>query len=333
MRALLLGLLVILPAPLAAQEPTIYDQAVAARQAGEHAEAVALLDRWIAEHPEDSDALVQRGYALLALGRNEPARADFAAALAIAPDYVDASNGLALARTRQPEQRRGFLIAGGAWSALEGDRLDWWEASLVGEAPVSDRLAMGGRAGWFRRFGLEDVEIEGRIAAHPSDNLWLRASIGGTPSADFRPETAVALGGDLRVAAGPQATVLSLDASWQRFPLQEVVTVTPGITQYLGDGRVWTTLRGIGIVPEGGDLEVGVLGRIDYAPSDRRRYFLGVVNGPDTDLGIVSRVTSIFTGGELPLTATFSLLPSLSHEWRELGGDRTEFRLELKAVF
>lgn len=333
MRALLLGLLAVLPVPAAAQQPTLYDQAVAARQAGDHAEAVALLDRWIAEHPQDSDALVQRGYAHLALGRTERAKADFAAALAIAPDYADAREGLALARDRRAEPGPGFLIAGGAWSALEGDRPDWWEASLNGEAPVSERVAVGGRVGWFRRFDLEDVELEGRVAARASDNLWLRASVGGTPSADFRPQVALAAGGDLRIADGPRATVLSLDAAWQQFPLQEVTTVTPGVTQYLGDGRVWATLRGIGIVPQGGELEVGILGRIDYAPADRQRYFLGAVNGPDTDLGIVSRVTSVFAGGELPLTGRLSLLPSLSHEWRELGGDRTELRIELKALF
>lgn len=333
MRALLFGVLLVCPVAVAAQEPTAYERAVAARQAGNHAEAVVLLDRWIAENPGDSDALVQRGYAHLALGDEAQARADFAAALAIAPDYADAHEGLALVEARTKSRSGGFLIAGGAWSRLEGNRPDWWEASLTGETPVSDRLALGGRAGWFRRFGIEDVELEGRIAVRPSDDLWLRASLGGTPSADFRPEIALAAGGDLRVASGPHATILSLDASWQRFPLQEVVTVTPGVTQYLGDGRVSATLRGIGIVPEGGDLEVGVLGRVDYLPSDRQRFFIGAVNGPDTDLGIVSRVTSAFAGGEFPLTGRLSLLPSLSQEWRELGGDRTEFRIELKALF
>lgn len=326
-------MLFVLPVSLAAQEASDYDRAVAARQAGEDAEAVVLLDRWLAEHPGDSDALIQRGYAHLALGHAEQARADFTDALAVAPDYADARVGLALVQKGAADRAGGFLIAGGAWSTLEGDRPDWWEASLAGEAPVSETVAIGGRAGWFRRFGVEDVELEARIAAHPSEDLWLRASAGGTPSADFRPKVALAAGGDLRVVGGTRATVLSLDGSWQRFPLQDVVTVSPGVTQYLGDGSVWATVRGIGIVPEGGDLELGVLGRIDYAPTERQRFFLGAANGPDTDLGIVSRVTSVFAGGEVPLTGKLALLPSLSHEWRELGGDRTEFRIELKALF
>ena len=306
---------------------------MAARREGDLTGALTLLDRWIAQRPQDSDALVQRGYVHLALGNRDAAARDFRAVLAIAPDYADASAGLARLAEPLNETPRGFVIAGGAFSELAAGASDWWEASLAAEAPVSDDVSLGGRAIWYRRFGLEDVEIEGRIAAHPSDDLWLRASIGGTPSADFRPELAVAAGADLRIAEGPTATVLSLDTSWQRFPLQDVVSVAPGITQYFGRGRWWATVRGIGIVPSGGELEVGVLGRLDFAPDERRRFFVGAVNGPDTDLGIVTRVVSAFAGAELPLAERWSLLPSVSHERREAGPDRTELRIEIKAVF
>jgi YaiO family outer membrane protein len=294
---------------------------------------LALLDRWIAVHPQDSDALVQRGYVHLSAGDRQQAERDFRAALAIAPAYEDARAGLALIRERENDVRRGFVIAGGSFSDLDGGASDWWEASLAAEAPVSSDVSLGGRATWYRRFGIEDIEIEGRIAAHPSDSLWLRASIGGTPSADFRPELALSTGADLRIADGPAATVLSLDTAWQRFPLQDVVNITPGITQYFGEGRWWATVRGIGIVPSGAGLEVGVLGRLDHAPDERRRFFAGAVNGPDTDLGIVTRVTSVFAGAELPLGERWTLLPSLAREWRDVGADRTEVRIELKAVF
>lgn len=336
MKPLLAGVaacLIFLPLPLAAQDANDYQQAVAARAAGEHARAVALLDAWIANHPVDSDALVQRGYAHLALGQTAQAQADFEAALAVAPSYTDARDGLAILRQRQSAEPRGFVVAGGAWSALTGNRPDWWEATLSGEAPVSQNLSLGGRVSWFERFGIENVELEGRVAARAAPNLWLRASLGGAPSADFRPEIAAALGADLRVAEGPQATVLSLDTSYQKFPLQDVVTVMPGVTQYFGDGRLWGTLKGIGIVPDGGALELGVMGRLDFAPDDRQRYFAGAVRGPDTDLGIVTRVTAVFAGAELPLAKRLSLLPSVSHEWREVGGDRTEFRIDLRARF
>lgn len=334
MRAIWLALAAAFAAPLSAQSSNDYEQAVAARQAGDAATAVVLLDRWLAAHPQDSDALVQRGYAHLALDNRQAAEDDFRAALLIAPDYEDARAGLALLADRSAAERSdGFLLAGGAWSDLGSGGQDWWEASLSAEAPLTADLSLGGRASWYRRFGLEDVELEARIAAHPSDDLWLRASIVGTPSADFRPEIALAGGADLRVAEGAQATVLSIDAAWQRFPLQDIFTVTPGITQYFGDGRWSGTLRGIGIVPESSDFELGVLGRLDYATGARQRLFVGAAYSPDTDLGIVTRVTSAFAGAEFPLGDRFSVLPSIAHEWRDGGPDRTELRIELKTAF
>lgn len=333
MRRVILAALAVWAEPLTAQPASDYETAVSARREGDLPRALALFDRMIAANPQNSDALVQRGYVYLALGDQLQAERDFRAALAVAPDYEDAKAGLALIAGRGSGVPRGFVIAGGAFSDLEGGATDWWEASLAAEAPVSKEVALGGRAAWYRRFGVEDIEIEGRIAAHPSDNLWLRASIGGTPSADFRPELALSAGADLRIAEGPAATILSLDTAWQRFPLQDVVSITPGITQYFGGGRWWATVRGIGIVPSGGDLEVGVLGRLDHAPDERRRLFVGAVNGPDTDLGVVTRVTSVFAGAELPLGERWSILPSLAREWREVGADRTEVRIEIKAAF
>ena len=70
---------------------------------------------------------------------------------------------------RREAPRGGFLIAGGAWSDLDSGARDWGEVNLSGEAPVSRALSVGGRASWYRRFGLEDVELEGRIAARPSE--------------------------------------------------------------------------------------------------------------------------------------------------------------------
>ncbi len=335
-RLIMLAAAVLCP-PLAAQDTGDgYEAAVAARLAGDAARAAALLDAWIAQHPGDSDALVQRGYARLALGRLDEAESDFRAALALAPDYADALSGLATAaarRTAASETGATSVWAGGALSRLGAGQSDWQEASLAAEVPLGPRLALGGRAGWMRRFGVEDVELEARAAAHPAENLWLRASIGGTPAADFRPELALAAGGDLRVADGKQATVLSFDASWQRFPLQEVVSLNPGITQYFGGGRWWASLRGIGILADGGGLEVGALGRLDFAPDDRHRLFAGAASGPDTELGVVTRVRSLFAGAEIPLGGRWSLLPSLLQEWRAAGPDRSEARLEIKAGF
>ncbi|GGB69961.1 YaiO family outer membrane beta-barrel protein [Blastomonas aquatica] len=334
MKALLIAVAVwAISTPLCAQAVNDYEAAVVARSAGDPQRAITYLDGWLAQHPRDSDALVQRGLAYLALDQRTNAAQDFRLALQIAPDYADAREGLARAERRDVSSGGGYLLVGGALSDLNRGAADWAEVSLDAAAPVSSTATLGTRIVAYRRFGLNDLELVGNLTLHPSDNLWLRLSAGGTPAADFRPEIALATGADYRIVGGANATVLSFDTSYQRFPLQDVVTVNPGIVQYFAGGQLWATFRGIGTVAGGGRLQVGGLGRLDYTPRERLRYFIGFANGPDTELGIVTRVSSLFGGAEFPLGDRLSIMPSVAREWRENGGDRTDFRLDLKAIF
>jgi YaiO family outer membrane protein len=336
MKAIVAGLALMLgAAPPLAQQQNGYEAGVAARQAGHADEAKALLEAWLAAHPGDLDARLQLAYAELDLGNLDAAESGFRAVLAAAPSYADARQGLDLVVARRGEHSapaaQGFVLLEGALSAVGGAR-DWREGALEVQAPVSGAASLGARAAYYRRFGRDDVELVGRVGLHPSDDLWLRANIGGTPDADFRPHFEVGGGLDWRLSHG-EATVLTLDGAYQRFPLQDVVTINPGVVQYFDQGNAWITLRGIGTVADGGSLQVGGLVRGDYVPADRWRLFAGASNGPDTDLGVVTRVTGLFGGVEAPLGRTLSLTGSIGQEWRKGGADRTEFRLGLKAGF
>ncbi|QDM40606.1 YaiO family outer membrane beta-barrel protein [Altererythrobacter sp. TH136] len=321
--------------PAAAQQQNAYEAGVAARQAGQPAEARRLLMAWLADHPNDADAMLQLAYADLALGNVDAAEAGFEAVLRQAPDYTDARDGLAAVSARRASpapEARGSVIVEGSLSDLGGGARGWSEVAADIETAISPRTTIGARAAYYRRFAREDVELVGRISLHPSDDVWLRAFVGGTPNADFRPEVAVGGGIDWRVTHG-NATVLTLDASYQRFPLQDVITVNPGVVQYLAGGKAWLTLRGIGTVADGGPLEVGALARGDFVPASGWRVFAGASNGPDTDLGVVTRVKALFGGVEAPLSPRFGVTGSLAREWRDGPLDRTEFRLGLKARF
>jgi tetratricopeptide (TPR) repeat protein len=62
---------------------------------GQEKEALAVLERYLAVYPEDPQALLQRGYLLQQLGRNEEARAAFLALTETNPDFAPAFNNLA----------------------------------------------------------------------------------------------------------------------------------------------------------------------------------------------------------------------------------------------
>lgn len=327
--------LVLTSVPAAAQEQNAYEAGVAARQGGRPAEARRLLQRWLAAHPDDLDAKLQIAYADLALGNLAAAQTGFEAVLREAPEYTDARDGLAAVAARRGAagaDRRTVVSLEGALSTLDGPARDWVEVAADLEFPVGAQSSAGGRAAYYRRFGLSDVELVGRATLHPSDDVWLRGFVGGTPNADFRPELEFGGGIDWRLSR-ENATVLSLDGAYQKFPLQDVVTINPGLVQYVGGGRGWITLRGIGTIADGGNLEVGALVRADYQPAPAWRVFAGASNGPDTDLGVVTRVTAVFGGFEAPLGSHLGLTASIGREWRDAGSDRSEFRLGMKARF
>jgi YaiO family outer membrane protein len=321
-----------LAVPASAQEQNGYEAGVAARQAGRAAEAQRLLQAWLATHPEDADARLQLAYAELALGNLDAAEEGFAAVLRQAPDYLDAREGLAAVAARRAGERRSSIALVGALSDLGAGARGWSEVALDAEFATGATTTLGGGATYFRRFGLDDVEFVARAGIHPSENLWLRGLMGGTPHADIRPRFELGAGADLRISGG-DATVLTLDGAYQRFPLQDVLSVNPGLIQYVANGRAWVTLRGIGVVSDSGPLEVGGLLRVDYVPAPEWRVFGGVSNGPDTDLGVVTRVTGLFGGAEAPLGRKLGVTGSVTREWRDGGFDRTEFRLGLKAHF
>ena len=321
-------------APASAQQPSGYEQAVAARQAGDPTRAVALLQPWIASNPADTDARVQLGYALLALGRNAEAAAQFRAVLAAAPDYVDAREGLRLARERSfpAAARRGFVLVEGAMADVDGALPDWYEATIVAQLPVAGQDSLDLRGSWYRRFGLEDVEALVGYSHQATRDTWLRGSVSAAPSADFRPEVGLAAGIDHRLSAGPSATIVGFDASWRKFPAQDVWTFSPALTQYFAGGNASVLLRANALAAEDDKLRLGGLGRFDYYATDRSRAYVGAGFGPDTDLGVVTDTRTLFGGGELGLGGALSVTGSVSREWRDGPADRTEARLGLKVA-
>lgn len=94
-----------------------------ARQAfGEHAQALAVFDRLIAIHPDNGALRCYRGQQLEFLGRLQEAEAEYAACLALAPDYGDAAYYLVRLRRQASGDHRLDMINNGLRRVQPGSR-------------------------------------------------------------------------------------------------------------------------------------------------------------------------------------------------------------------
>ncbi|MDQ3139302.1 MAG: tetratricopeptide repeat protein, partial [Pseudomonadota bacterium] len=100
MTAFVAALMLVAMAPQANDQ--LYREGVAARLAGDNAQAATLLTRVVAAEPGNADAALQLGLVNLALGQLDEAEVAFRRTLVLAPNYDDARIGLA-----RVAQRRG----------------------------------------------------------------------------------------------------------------------------------------------------------------------------------------------------------------------------------
>lgn len=366
MRGLIaLTALVAFATPALAAQPArdLYGEAVAARQAGEPARAVPLLRQLIAAEPNNSDAHLQLGLSLLALGRLDEAEASFRRTLEIAPDYADARIGLARVAQRRgdapgalallepvdPTNReagelRSALTAGAAtpgrvqvdldlsYSDLDSPAADWREGSLRVRGQVTDRTAIGGAVEVSERFERTDVYGELRVDQRLGQHAGFYISLGATPDADFRPEWQIGAGLSARLNSGRNPTVVTLDARQARYASGDIQTLNPGVEQFFGD-RFSMTARWINIFDENGEHQSGWLLRGDAAATQRLRLFAGAADAPDTSEGIVIETFSLFGGVSYDLSDRLTARLSIAHEDRETGADRLQVGVGMSTRF
>ncbi len=364
MRPTFLALLMI-AAPAAGQPPEdLYRQGVQARLAGNAAQAAELLGRAAALAPGNADVQLQLGLALLALNRLEEAEAAFNQTVAIAPDYADARIGLARIAQRRGDRKRALAslnavastnveaeelrrllsatpAAEGRYrldldlshSELDGRQPEWREAALQLRYQASPAMALTARVEAAHRFSRTDVFGELRVDQTVSEAANVYASIGGTPSADFRPKWQIGLGGSARVRSGGNGTIVTLDARQARFATGDIQTVSPGVEQYLAGGRAWFTARWINIFDEDGSHAGGWIARGDVLATERLRLFAGVADAPDTSEGVVIETFSTFGGFTYGLSDQHEIRFSAAHEDRASGSDRLQLSLGFGARF
>lgn len=350
-----LALALVSAAPPEAPAPAgTYDAGVAARLAGDHARAVQILRDVVAREPDNADAQLQLGLALLAGGDLDAAEAAFQRTLEIAPAYEDARIGLARVAQRRGDTagalaalepvgpgnrdaaglrtQLGGTTAGrwqldldGSYAWLDGGQPDWKEGNARLRYQLTEDTAVSGGAEIAERFDRTDAFLEARVDHRVADGTSFYLTAGGTPDADFRPEWQIGAGGSARVRGGENPTVLTLDARQAHYRAGDIQTLTPGVEQYLAGGRAWVSARWINIFDETGDRSSGWLARGDVLATDRLRLFAGAADAPDVSEGVVVDTFSLFGGISYDLDRRRTLRLSVAHEDRASGSDRLQF--------
>ncbi|WP_167765335.1 MULTISPECIES: YaiO family outer membrane beta-barrel protein [unclassified Brevundimonas] len=317
--------------PAAVVQPdlqTLYASAVADRLAGRAAAAVPKLQHVLASRPDDVDARLNLGLALLAMGVSEDAGTAFKDVIARAPDYVDAHIGLARARRHQGDleaARRSVdhalslapghpdalaladaLKAGPMWridlsaarSRLTGGLPDWTEARLSASRAIGASWTAGGGLEITRRFKDTDAYLEARADRRlTGGSAWV--SIGGAPSADYRAEIAVAGGGRVTVASGLAVT---LEASASRYGSGVVTGIHPGFAADLAGDRLQVWARWINVRDEAGEPRQGYSVQARWQATGRLALRTGLSDAPETSEGVTADVTSWSAGFDLSLS-------------------------------
>lgn len=300
--------------------PTLYDQAVSARRAGRDEQAVPLLERTIETEPGNADVWVQYGFALRNVGRTAEARQAFERALALAPEYQDARDGLASLETVTTPPV--ILSVDGTLTNVRAAR-DWRDARIAVSIPMgtsAQRIELSIEEN--KRFGRHDTYGELRFDHRVDDVTSYYLFAGGTAGADFRPRWQIGIGGAHRVSGSRNATLVTLDSAVARYPDGTTSTISPGIQQYLASGRVWISGKMINIFSDG-DHRAGGLGRIDWQTSKNSRIFAGAARAPDLSAGTPINTTSLFAGGSLAISSQIDWRISLAHDDPSTGPTRT----------
>ena len=335
---------------LAKQPDNTEAQALAARVTlarGEVEEAEVAFRALSLRLPGDTDVLLGLGDSLRGTMRDGEARTIYAKAAVADPASAEIQ-----ARVAQAVRPRWRLDLDGSLSALTKGNTDWKEGSAHLSYQLSERTALTGGVEVTERFGRINTLIDARIDHRWSDRWTSYLRLGGAPDADYRPDVFVETGGTVRVSQGFGtfgATLLTLDAGYAKYATAEVVTASPGITQYVLGGRLWLSARAIGTIADAQvtqraidgtsfvrgriDKFGGYLVKADMRALDNLTFFIGWADAPDASDGRVFPARALFGGAVYDIDETFSVKLSAAHEDRVKSYDRNSVNVGLTTRF
>lgn len=335
---------------LARQPDNTEAQSLAARIAlarGDAAEAEVAFRSLSLRLPRDTDVLLGLGDSLRGTLRDAEARAIYTQAAVADPASAEVQ-----ARIAQKIRPRWRLDLDGSHSTLTKGNTDWREANVHLSYKLSERTTLTGGVEVTERFGRVNTLIDARTDHRWSDRWTSYLRLGGAPDAVYRPDFFTEAGGTYRLSQSFGtfgATLLTLDAGYARYATADVVTASPGIIQYLLDGRVWFSTKAIGTVADA-DVTVrgidgasfvrgridkfgGYLVKADVRAADDLTFFIGWADAPDASDGRVYPARALFGGAVYDIDETFSVKLSAAHEDRVKSYDRNSVNVGLTTRF
>lgn len=296
--------------------PAAYDNAVAARMAGEFAEAETEFEAIVAAHPEHADAWLQLGLSRSAQGDFDGANMAFQRTLDLAPDYPDAWLGRAriaffrsdltnarryARRAGDSEEARALLaridaaetpvqplgwridIFGGTGSLTNGLE-NWTEFGLALGRRLDDTTALTFQVDTAQRFGMDDQFYALRLDRRLSDLANAYLAIGGAPDPIFRPEISLRAG--VEGAFADTGWRGSLDVFHGNYQSGDVQSVTLGVYRDLAGSRARVGARLIGLSDEAGDTRSGYAVTGEWQATEPARLILSYTDAPETSEGV-----------------------------------------------
>jgi YaiO family outer membrane protein len=289
---------------------------------GDYRAAEAHLDQLPASAQRNPETLTVRGNLAYYQSDLTQAKAIYSEALAMAPDFVEARDGLQrvdAALAAQGDAPKWQADIGGEHSGFSNSAQPDWNQQFV----QATRLINGGkrvlhlRLTHYDQFGLADTEAELGASARLSDRLDLYGAVGAASNADFRPESRFVFGGSYRAHQTSWGGVwLTFDGRHDRYSSLTVNSAALGIRVANTNGWAVSSRRirvdqGIGEAITGYDV------RVDGKITDTLRAFAGFADAPETVAAVTIVTRSIFTGLAWDVTPKTTLRAGYSRDDRE----------------
>lgn len=300
---------------------------LALMRAERFAEAEPALEQALRLAPGYTDAQVALARFFFFRGELAEAEARLAPALAAEPAHADARALQAQLRaSRSPAPVTPWRVdLWSSYSRLSAGLDPWREHG----ATLSRRTGFGAlstSAQHTRRFGRDDLYLEaGAERAGARGSAY--AAVGGAPDADHRAERAVRVGGEAALGRGLRAT---LDGGYARFGSGEIVTLHPGAAGSFGPVRL--SGRWISLWPEEGSRLSGYATSAELTARPGLRLTLGYADAPETSEGRPVPVEALSLGAAADLSERLTLRVTGVSEERP-GYSRDEVALGLAARF